>query len=166
MTTDSRAPLLDEARAAFLTRHVSILVGSCDTRYRPSVVRAFGCRVTPDRGAVTVFLAVPHSTAVLADLRAGGGIAVVFSRPTTHETVQLKGLGARIDPLAEGDRELMRAYGRSFAEEIGAIGFDHPFQRAITAGIEGEVVAVTFVPDAAFEQTPGPAAGQRLAVPS
>lgn len=166
MSDTADTALLDAARADFITHHVSILVGSCNARCEPAVVRAFGCRVAPDRRSVTVFLAVPHSTAVLADLRAGGGIAVVFSRPTTHETVQLKGMTARIEPLAEGDRELMRVYGRSFAEEIGTIGFEDPFRQAIMAGIEGEVVAVTFVPSAAFEQTPGPAAGQPLAARS
>jgi len=159
MTTDTDTVLLDAARAAFLTHHVSILVGSCDARCAPTVVRAFGCRVAPD-------LAVAHATAVLADLRAGGGIAAVFSRPTTHETVQLKGTGAHLDALAAGDRELMRDYARSFAEEIGVVGFDAGFRRAIMAGVEDEAVAVTFVPTAAFEQTPGPAAGQPLAVRS
>lgn len=166
MTTDTDTVLLDAARAAFLTHHVSILVGSCDARCEPTVVRAFGCRVAPDRRSVTVFLAVAHATAVLADLRAGGGIAAVFSRPTTHETVQLKGTGAHLDALAAGDRELMRDYARSFAEEIGVVGFDAGFRRAIMAGVEDEAVAVTFVPTAAFEQTPGPAAGQPLAVRS
>lgn len=164
MTTDTDTVLLDVTRAEFLTHHVSILVGSSDARCEPAVVRAFGCRVAPDRRSIAVFLAVPHSMAVLANLRAGSGIAAVFSRPTTHETVQFKGARVRIGPLAEGDRELMRAYGRSFAEEIGTVGFDDGFGRAIMTGVECEAVAVTFIPNAAFEQTPGPSAGRPLVV--
>lgn len=161
-TNEAPAPLLDERRADFLTHHVSILVGSCNADCEPSVVRAYGCRVAPDRAAVTVFLAAAHSGAVLQDLRAGRGIAVVFSRPRTHETLQLKGIRASIAPLADGDRETMRAYGRSFGEEVGAVGFGEPFGSAIMAGVDEEAVAVTFAPTAAFEQTPGPAAGQPL----
>lgn len=162
MTTDTDSLLLDEARAEFLTHHVSILVGSCSADCIPSVVRAYGCRVAPDRRSVTVFLAVTQSQAVLRDLRAGGAIAVVFSRPTTHGTLQLKGTRARIAPLAGDDREVMRAYGRSFGEEIGTIGFRDPFNSTIMSGTEEDAVAVSFTPTAAFEQTPGPSAGQPL----
>ena len=162
MSADSQAVLLDETRADFLSHHVSILVGSCNADCLPSVVRAYGCRVAPDRCSVTVFLAIAQSEKVLRDLRAGGGIAVVFSRPTTHETLQLKGAGADIAPLADGDREAMRTYGRSFRDEVGAVGFQEPFGTAIMSGAEAEAVAVTFTPTAAFVQTPGPAAGQPL----
>ena len=166
MTDDTETVLLDATRADFLTHHVSILVGSCSADCVPSVVRAYGCRVAPDRRSITVFLSVAQSQQVLRDLRAGGGIAVVFSRPRTHETVQLKGARAQIVPLADGDRETMRAYGQSFSEEVGAVGFGAPFQHAIMFGVEDEAVAVSFAPTAAFEQTPGPSAGQPLTVRS
>ncbi|MCO6411283.1 MAG: hypothetical protein J5I92_00935 [Thiogranum sp.] len=166
MTTETRLPILDETRAQFLSHHVSILVASCNAACMPSVVRAYGCRVAPDRRAITVFLSVAQSTAVLRDLGAGGAIAVVFSRPTTHETLQLKGARASIAPLADGDRELTLAYGCSFGEEVASVGFGEPFQRAIMSGTGEEAVAVTFTPAAAFEQTPGPSAGQPLAVKS
>lgn len=162
MTAETKPPILDETHARFLSHHVSILAGSCSAECMPSVVRAYGCRVAPDRRAITVFLSVAQSNAVLADLRAGGAIAVVFSRPTTHETLQLKGTRASIAPLVDGDRELMRAYGRSFGEEVGSVGFGELFQRAIMSGTGEDAVAVTFTPTAAFEQTPGPSAGQPL----
>lgn len=165
MTTDAEPFLLDETRAEFLTHHVSILVGSCSVMGLPSVVRAYGCRVAPDRRSITVFLSVAQSQAVLGDLRAGGGVAVVFSRPTTHATLQLKGARAHIVPLEAGDRHLMRIYGQSFRDEIGVIGFHDPFSSTIMSGTEADAVAVTFAPTAAFEQTPGPSAGQPLSAP-
>lgn len=158
--------LLDQAQADFLTRHVSILVGSCNERCEPSVVRAYGCRVGAERRSVTVFLAVAQSEAVLRDLRAGGAIAAVFSRPSTHETVQLKGARASIGSLRRGDRERMRAYARSFIEELASVGYRGAFGPAIMAGCEVECAAVTFTPSAAFEQTPGPTAGQPLSAKS
>ena len=166
MNSHPAAPLLDAVRADSITHHVSILVGSCSADCIPSVARAYGCRVTPDRRWVTVFLSVAQAQAVLRDLRAGSAIAAVFSRPRTHGTLQLKGTQARIEPLANGDRGIMRDYGRSFQEEVGAIGFDAAFQQAIMSGVEDEAVAVTFSPTAAFEQTPGPSAGQPLATSS
>ena len=156
------AALLDEAHAAFIQRRVSILVGSCSSDGVPSLARAYGCRVASDRRAVTVFLAVPQSEVLLRDLRAGGAVAVVFSRPSTHETLQLKGRVQRISQLEREDRSVMRAYGHSFAEEVGPLGFDATFQDAIMAPVEDAALAVTFVPAAAFIQTPGPGAGRPL----
>lgn len=163
---ESAALQLDEAQADFLTHHVSILIGSCNQRCEPSVARAYGCRVAADRRSITVFLAVAQAEAVIKDLRGGGGIAAVFSRPTSHRTLQLKGSRADIAALEPGDRELMRRYGKSFAEEVESIGFGASFGTSIMSGCEAEAVAVRFVPIAAFEQTPGPSAGQPLSAAS
>ena len=154
--------VIDDAHAAFIQRRVSILVGSCSNRGVPSVARAYGCRVSSDRRYLTVFLALPQSEVLLRDLRASGTIAVVFSRPSTHETLQFKGSVQRISALEADDRWVMQAYGRSFAEDIAPLGFDESFQDAIMAPVEHEALAVTFVPVAAFVQTPGPSAGQPL----
>lgn len=155
-------PLLDEARAVFITHRVAINVASCNAELVPSVSRAFGCRVSPDRRRVTLFLSVPRSTALLDDLRAGRGIAAVFSLPSTHETIQLKGRAAAIVPLAEGDRERMRAYAASFCEELRVFGFREPFTSAVLAAAGEDAVGVEFEPTAAFLQTPGPTAGRSL----
>jgi hypothetical protein len=157
-------PPLSPSRVAFMTRCVSMTAGSCRPGGIPSVVRAYGCKVARDRRAVSVFVATAHSHSLLEDLRAGAGIAVVFSRPSSHETLQLKGLGALILPLGPGDRARMRAYAASFRDELAAIGWRDEFNRAITAGAELDALALLFVPVAAFDQTPGPAAGHPLAV--
>ncbi len=107
-------PLLDEARAVFITHRVAMNVASCSAARVPSLVRAHGCRISADRRRVTVFVSVPRAATVLADLRAGGAIAVVFSLPRTHETIQLKGAQASIVPLEGGDRELMKTYAGKF----------------------------------------------------
>lgn len=162
MTSAAAPVFLDEAQAQFITRRVAMNVASCDAARTPSVSRAFGCRVSPDRRVVTVFLAVPYSAAVLADLRRGAAVAVVFTLPSTHETLQLKGTHALIVPLEDGDRELMRSYGKSFHDELDALGYHDPFASEIIAGTEEEAVGVRFTLTAAFEQTPGPNAGRSL----
>jgi hypothetical protein len=159
---EATAPVLDERHADFITHHVSIIAASCSAERVPSVARALGCRVSPDRRTVTVFLPVARAAPVLKDLRAGGAIAVVFSRPTTHETLQLKAAGASIVPLEADDRAGMRAYGDSFMADIRQLGYQDPFASAMVAATGEEAVGVSFSPAAAFVQTPGPSAGQRL----
>jgi hypothetical protein len=153
---------LDAAQAAFLAGPVAINVASHDAARVPSVARAFGCRVSADLREVVVFLSQKRSQGVLDDLAAGAPIAAVFSRPKTHETLQLKALDARIRRLAEGDREIMLACGAAFSAEIMALGYSESFSRALMAPAVDEGIGIAFTPVAVFEQAPGPKAGMRL----
>jgi hypothetical protein len=154
--------VLDAEHAAFIQRRVSMSVASCSSGGLPSLARAYGCRVSPDGRSVTVFVAVPRSQALLSDLRAGSGLAAVFSRPSTHETLQLKGTRAQVLPLADGDRLLMRAYGEGFAAELNLLGYRDPFTGTLMSGVEEEAAGLTFTLTAAFVQTPGPTAGHPI----
>lgn len=154
--------ILDDAQTEFITGPVSILVGSCNASLEPSLVRAFGCRVAGGAREITVLLAVAHSAALISDLSAGHGVAVVFSRPATHQTLQLKAPHARLLPLEVGDRALIKRYVQCFSAEIAALGFNREFTDAFCSAAGGDAVAMVFDPVAAFEQTPGPEAGQML----
>jgi hypothetical protein len=163
MTTNpSDAALLDEAHAAFIQSRVTINLGARDADNVATLTRALGCRVSADRRLVTVFVSVPRSRALLDDVRANGAIAVVITRPSTHQTIQLKGTDAVIAPIADGDRATIAEYVESFVEDLVGIGYKRNFARIVLTGMDDEVVAVTFTPTAAFAQTPGPGAGARL----
>ena len=155
-------PLLDETHSEFIQQRVSINVASCNTARVPSLARAFGCRVSPDRRQVIIFLSVQRSEQLLKDMRATGAVAAVFTQPTTHQAIQLKGSDAAIMPLGEGDRALMRAYGAGFVEEIRTLGYRDPFASAMMMAVAEEAVGIRFTPTSAFDQTPGPKAGRRL----
>lgn len=149
-------------QAALMARHVSIIVGTRDARQRPHVMRAVGCRLSPDRRRVTVLMPQASGQAVLDDLRDNGQIAVVFSEPTSHLTLQLKGHDAAVAPCEAGDAELAETYLRGFVEELGKIGLAAAVAHTMLR--HGDtLLAVHFTVAAAFEQTPGPAAGEPLA---
>jgi hypothetical protein len=148
-------------QAALIARRVSIIVGSRDAALRPHVMRAVGCRLSEDRRQVTVLLPEPSSRAVLADLRANGHIAVVFSEPSTHRTLQVKGEDAALVPGDARDAALAEQHLRNFVDEIGQLGFVAEVARTML-GHDRQLMAVRFTVSAAFEQTPGPAAGEPL----
>ncbi|MEJ2553635.1 MAG: hypothetical protein P8164_13910 [Gammaproteobacteria bacterium] len=158
----SNPPLLDDANAAFIQHHVTINVAARDARNLPAVTRAFGCRVSADRRLVTVFLSTTWANMVLNDLRDNGAIAVVIGRPTTHETLQLKGKVERIAPLSASDRDAMTACRASFVEELNTAGYSRSFAGTVAGEQAGDCLAVTFEPSSVFVQTPGPQAGRRL----
>ncbi len=158
-------PLLDEEGAAFVQSGVSIVAASRDAALVPSVGRAVGCRVAADRRRVTVFVAASQAPELIADLTACGRIAVVFSRPSTHRTLQLKADDAVVRPLAGGEAALPERYVAGFAADIAKLGHTEAQARTLVACVDGDLVAIDFTPGAAFEQTPGPNAGAPLPPP-
>jgi hypothetical protein len=159
--TEEAAPLAPD-EAAFIEGGVSIIAAARDAQHEMTVSRAMGCRVSADRRRVTIFLSTVQSGALLADVRANGVIAVVFSQPTSHRAIQLKGFDAAVVPLTPEDPHLWVAYRARLAAEVRHIGFSEVFVRAMLNAPSGDVVAVAFTPSAAFLQTPGPKAGTPL----
>jgi hypothetical protein len=147
--------------AAMIAKGVSCIVGSRDAQLRPSVMRAVASRIAPD-GEVTVFLFRPQSRQVLQDIAATGHVAVVFSQPSTHLTVQVKASRATQRNATEADVPDLRRCTESLEEELQAIGYGGGLASALLWHRLEDVVAVSFHPEQAFNQTPGPQAGARI----
>ena len=160
MTTQSQP--LDPEHAAFIQGGVSIVAAARNADNETTLSRAVGCRVSTDRRHVTILLSATQSAALLADVRANGIIAVVFSQPRQHRAIQLKGVDAVVVPLADEDPHLVAAYRRRLGAEVAPLGYRDAFVQAVMSVVPGDVVAVGFTPSAAFLQTPGPKAGTRL----
>lgn len=147
---------------AMMARGVSVIVASRDAGLRPNLMRAVGSRVEEDGRTITVYLSRRQSRQVMQDLAATGSIAVVFSEPSTHRTVQLK--AARLDMRNADPQDIpvLERYRESMEREIQQVGFAPPLTRAMLAHRLEDVVAVRFTPEQAFDQTPGPRAGTPL----
>ena len=155
-------PLIDDELAAFLQSGIALHVASVGPGNVASLTRAAGCRIAPDRRSVTIYLVESQGRVVLDQVRANGAVAVVFTKPRSHRTVQLKGRDARVGAgnpadLAEIDRQV-----EDFEAELRTIGFPDRFGRTLAGGSAAGLAAVTFTPTSAFVQTPGPAAGTVL----
>jgi hypothetical protein len=158
----SSQPLFDEETAEFLQRRVSITAAGRDAANRPTSARAHGCRVSPDRRTLTVFVSRAPAADLLRNVAENGAIAVVFSRPTTNRTVQFKGSDGRVEPLAPGDAGLIAEYIGSFVVELGPLRHTAPFVHAVFAARPDDMAAITFTPTDGYAQTPGPGAGAPL----
>jgi hypothetical protein len=110
-----------------------------------------------------VYISRRQGGELLRDIEASGRIAVMFSQPSTHRTVQLKASGATLRPAGPQDRALIDRYVIGVVDDIVSVGYPAPVVRAIFAHRLEDLVAVTFTPAEAFEQTPGPRAGEPLA---
>jgi hypothetical protein len=155
--------LLPPEFVAMIDKGVSAIASSRDLANRPSIMRAVGSAISADGGQVTVYLARSQSRQLLDDVAATGQIAVVFSRPASHRTVQLKSSRASIRDALPADAAVLQRYVASMEQEIGQVGFGPTFVRAMLAHPLDELVAISFEPEQAFDQTPGPKAGAPLA---
>lgn len=154
--------LLSEEHIALIDRGVSTIVASHDAAHRPSLMRAIGAAITPDAERITVYLSRPNSARLLADLQATGQIAVVFSEPFSHVAVQVKARAVVLRAATADDAPVLARYLRSMEHELDRIGFGSRYTRMMLSHRLDEVVAVTFRPEQAFDQTPGPGAGASL----
>ncbi|WP_243288541.1 hypothetical protein [Geothrix terrae] len=154
--------LLDPELTRFVMGGVSINAGSGGAEGLPSLCRAFGCRVDPGTGRITLFFSAPQAADLIRDATASGALAVVFSEPPTHRTVQIKGQDARLVPLAEDDLACVTAYRTAFAQSLVFLGFTEVMVRTLLDCPDEALVALTFTPSAFFNSTPGAQAGTPL----
>lgn len=168
MASSANPPLLlSEETAAFMQRGVSIIAASRSAAPQgqlpqPTLMRALGCRVAPDRRQVTILLNGPQSQALLDDVRATGQLAVVFTQPSTHRAIQLKARDALVVEATPLDWALASQYQQAFAREIDTLGHHMDFAMAVMTWRPAELAAVVFTPAEGYEQTPGPRAGMPL----
>lgn len=156
------APLIDEELAAFLQSGISVHAAAAGAGNTAQVARAAGCRVAPDRRAVTVYVVESQARELLRELRANGRVAVAFTRPRSHRTVQLKGSDARVVPVGPGEAAEVDRQVAVFDAELRAIGFPERFGWTLAGGSALGLAAFAFTPTSAFLQTPGPSAGTAL----
>lgn len=147
--------------AAFIQSGISVILGSVRADHAPVAGLALACRVERN-GAVRVLLSRQFNAPLLDAIEHGGRLAVTFSRPRDHRSVQLKAaraciVNARPDDIAEIARQCS-----GMREELTNAGHGVAFASAYVAFEPSNLVGIEFFPERAFVQTPGPGAGSEL----
>lgn len=160
---DTSAFTLGTDDVAFLRiDHLSIVAASRNTDNIPFLSRALGLRVSPDLRRVTLFFSAADAHGLLANIRSNAMIAAIFSQPSTHQALQLKGPDARVEELLKSDKKLVASYRQAFVEHLKKFGYSANLIEALLTPESDDLVAVAFTPSAAFSQTPGPNAGRAV----
>jgi hypothetical protein len=154
--------VLNEKWAAFIQGGVSIVASSCTPDRVPTLTRVFGCRVTPSLQKVTIFISASQAEALMNAIHSTGAIAAIFTQPSTHISVQLKGTDAAVGPARPTDAQLSTRYIDAFVADVVPLGYSEDLIRALVTSDPSDLVCITFSPAAAFLQTPGPRAGEPL----
>jgi hypothetical protein len=160
---DTPAFTLGTDDVAFLRiDHLSIVAASRNTDNIPFLSRALGLRLSPDLRSVTLFFSATDAHGLLANIRSNAMIAAVFSQPSTHQALQLKGSDAKVEKLLKSDKKIVTSYRHAFVEHLEKFGYSPNLIEALLTPESDDFVAVTFTPSTAFSQTPGPNAGRAV----
>ncbi|MFJ3460602.1 hypothetical protein [Achromobacter spanius] len=143
----------------------SLRLGSCDHAGNPQVGRALALDELPD-GRLMVLVAERAAPRVLAALRETARVALLATSPRNNRTLHVKGRDACVTPALPHHATLLALRRDTLARELaevdgfaGALFLDHWYNIPVHA-----LAAVTFSVSAAWNQTPGPNAGQAVAL--
>jgi hypothetical protein len=146
------------------TQHLSagssVRLGSCRSDGRPAICRALGADLLPD-GRMLILAAAGPAADVLEGIRETSQVAAVLGLPMTHRTLHVKGRDACVGLAEPEHQELLVARREAFFKQVEPFGFDRDtlLDNWYTVD-DGELMTVTFTLSGAWNQTPGPGAGQ------
>jgi hypothetical protein len=149
---------IDDSLKEFIESGVATLIGTGDSGGRPHVAYGWAPRVT-EEGTVEVFVDAARAERTLANLEANGRIAVTVAHPVSVRSVQLKGRFRESGPPNPADKEYVQQRREDMVTSTSLIGDPPDIIRALWLE---DVVRLSFTVDQAFDQTPGPNAGQPL----
>lgn len=146
---------------AFCQSGISVIVAACRPGETPVAGLGCGCRILPD-GRMRLLLPRPGNERLLAMAERGARIAITFSQPFTHRSIQVKGSQAGVAAPDERDKREAVRQSRGICRELVEVDYPPAFAEAYCRVDPDIIVALDLTLDAAFVQTPGPGAGAQL----
>jgi hypothetical protein len=156
-----RKSLLTADLVAFAQSGVGVALAAQDQNGRPVVGLGVGCRVHAD-GTLRVLLSQVANVALLDAVSAGSALAATFTAASDHRAIQVKAARAEIRPACSDDVPEVDRQSAVLRDELIELGFPPDLARGYVAHDPGQLIAIEFIPDRVFTQTPGPGAGAEL----
>jgi hypothetical protein len=153
---------LSRELTAFVESGTSIQVGTADGRGRPDGARCTGVQVSAGGTELTVYVGAPMLGENARNLRENPRVAVCFTRPADHRTIQVKGRLLELRDAIEDDRRHIERYRALSVDNLAYVGVP---ARVWLAAVTWPAIAIRLSVDDVFVQTPGPGAGARLGPP-
>lgn len=155
-------PRLPPEWAEHLDSGVSHRVGSSHADGRPEVCRGLASWALAD-GRIELILNAEVGRELLAAVRDTRRIAYVATRPDTNRTLHVKGLDAEPIAVAPEHMALLARSRDRFIPRVEPFGFsrDTIIRIWFELGIES-LAGIRFEPCGAWDQSPGPGAGQSI----
>lgn len=155
--------MIDDALFETINHRCDVVLSSGGAAGMPSLCWGMAGRLLGDRCTVEAWVREDQGRRLLADVRATGRVAAVFSEPYTSVAVQLKGGDASVRPATRDDEAFLRGHVDNMVRELERLKFSEAFARAFFEQPWSLLAVVRFTASSSFVQTPGPSAGKALA---
>ena len=143
----------------FAESAIASAVGSASDAGLPQTLPGWGLRICEDRVSGEIFIDAPRAAQTLANLRENGRIAVMFAAPVTYRSIQFKGHFIEAGEPTLDDCAWVERQREAFVSSTSLVGDSLEGMRNLWMR---EVVRVRFTIERAYDQTPGPSAGEPL----
>ena len=153
--------MIDDESAALLESEVSLYVGTVDASGAPDAERAFALQVLD--GGTRLRVSVPADAHALRANAVATGVVAVTGNEIVHNTaVQVKGrVVGPVGPETADDRARREQHVTGFMRVVHE--YDGTSYDIIDRRMPREFVVFEMTVEEVYDQTPGPAAGKRLA---
>lgn len=143
-----------------LARGVTLRIGSCTPEGQPELHFGHAAWALPD-GRLEMLVRTLQGAELLAAIRATGRVAVSAGLPSTCQVLHVKGIDAEVEPAHAGQAEPLARRFEGWLRQVEAFGADRRQIMAVLGDLTVDRLScVRFTPLAAWDQTPGPGAGQ------
>jgi hypothetical protein len=131
----------------------------------PAVHMAWGVRVTSDRAHVEALVPAPFALHLRKNLADNGWFALTATESLQHETYQLKGHVTEVRDPTDEERAFQAEWGRVKVAHLAANNLMPPHLLVPLEGVgSAPSTFVRFKVEEIYVQTPGPTAGQSVAM--
>lgn len=138
-----------------------MFVGTRDAKLRPAASWAFGALADAANDTVTIFVPDIEGETTFRNLEDNGLVALTVAGAATHEAYQFKGKCLETRPSSEQDHAVQDIYISKLIVHLGPLGYG---EEIWTGFVPYPGKAVVFKVEDIFVQTPGPGAGDKLAL--
>jgi hypothetical protein len=151
---------------AYWTEHllkgVTLRVGSSTPQGQPELHFGHAAWALPD-GRLEVLVRTLQGAELLAAIRATGRVAVSAGLPSNCQVLHVKGVDAQVLPAHAEQQDRFTHCFEAWMSQIALFGSQRSQVMAIFGDLSlSRLSCVRFTPLAAWDQTPGPGAGQAI----
>lgn len=157
-------PRLPPEWAEHVSSGASTRLGGSHADGRPEICRGVAAQALAD-GRIEVLLNAKHGHDLIAAVRSSRRVSYVGSQPDTNRTLHVKGSDAEVVAVTSAHAPMFAQCRDRFIERVKPFGFTRETIIGFWYDLElDQLAAVRFSPDGAWDQSPGPGAGQEIAL--
>ncbi|MCV2866639.1 hypothetical protein [Defluviimonas sp. WL0075] len=138
-----------------------VAIAACGNDGRPVLGLGVGCRVIGEH-RFRVILGRRANEVLLSALKDGNMVAVTFTATRDHTSFQVKSSVASLRDCCSDDFPEVDRQNALFQDGLVEIGYSRRQAAGYSSYDHDDLVALEFVPEQVFTQTPGPGAGAEI----